>query len=175
MYFLWLMSLSMLMCFAAITNAQIVSECNVEGLEVFLNDPDMTGTNVRETPGGKVTRVIKNDPQQEIYLSFKVCKMEGDWLCVKGGFHKIKVEGWIHNSVVTTKIAAYTPQEPKLIFDNADASKKIVDKVSVERSVKILAIHGLYSKIEYQNSNDEKIRGYISNYDLCGNPYSNCN
>ena len=148
--------------------------CESKKLGVFLTDPDTSGTNIREKPNGKVKYVLKNDPSPsvELYQMFEVCRMQGNWLFVKTTNNPVEIEGWIHNSVVSATLAAYS--EPIPVYEEARDSSKEMDKVSVEQYVKILEAIGIYSKIEYKDEKGKLRTGYVKNYNLCGNPYTTC-
>jgi len=149
--------------------------CESERLEVFLTDPDTSGTHIRKTPNGQIIDVVKNDPppEVELYVMFEVCKMEGNWLLVRSTNNPKEVGGWIHNSVVSSTLAAYGSAIQ--IFDQASDNAQIIDFPKIEQYVKILASHGPFSKIEYQNNEGNKSRGFVRNHDLCGSPYTTCN
>jgi len=162
-------------CICLVQASAYAQNCEIERLGVYLTDPDTSGTNIRQSPGGAILSVVKNDPSPmvELYVMFEVCKMEGNWLLVKTTNNPEEVEGWIHNSVVSTTLAAYST--PIKIYEKPSEASKIIDRAKMEQRVKVLASKGFFSKIEYLDNERKLKRGYVKNQSLCGSAYTTCN
>ena len=146
--------------------------CTTNNLRVFLNDTDTTGTNIRSTPGGEVLTSIKNNPKEELYIMFRVCKMEGNWLLITTLNNEKDITGWIHHSVVTANVTAYGDSIPIYASKTKD---ELVDTITNHQQVVILASEGDVSKIRKTDDKGVLSTGYIENQNLCGNPYTTCN
>lgn len=151
-----------------------LEDCELKRFNVFLDDPDPTGTNIRRTPGGEIVAVIKNDPSDEVelYHQFRVCRMVGNWMLVETTYSPTYVSGWIHNSVVSVIIRAYSKQIP--IYWSADLTSEEVYRVPLDRKARILAVNNKFAKITCMDDDGHEVTGFIEVKFLCGNPYTTC-
>jgi hypothetical protein len=165
-----------LLIFAQVAFSQLEDQCSINRLNVCLNDPDTTGTNMRKSPGGEIITSIKNDPSPmvELFIMFQVCEMEGDWLKVKTVNYSQELSGWIHNTVIGANLAVYSELEPIIIYSRGRISSEVVDKVFSEQTITILESSGNFSKIKYKSSKGKVKTGWVKNNYLCGNPYTTC-
>lgn len=152
--------------------AQLSSDCPCERMEVYLTDPDTTGTNIRMEPNGKIIATIKNDAMKELFNVFEVCKTENNWLYVKTVNYPQQIEGWIYYKLLSVHIRAYN--EPVRVFNNNSLNGDFLI-VKTVREATVKECRGLSSLIEYITDEGKEISGYISNYDVCGSPYTYCN
>lgn len=149
------------------------SKCRCTG---FLIDPDTTGTNVRETPGGKIIFTIKNIVRNSSadgtdYRLFNIIRSEGNWFYVEAGhFEEVKFEGYLHNSLVGSGF-----NFPDFdIYDKPN--KNVINHIKAEGwgyQVKHLSCKLNWSKIEF-DLDGVNYKGWVKSRSLCGSPYTTC-
>ena len=69
-------------------------------LRVVVTDKDPKGTNVRESPKGKVIHTIALEPADEMERHVDVYEQNGEWFRVKLSSGK---QGWMHGSVLALR------------------------------------------------------------------------
>jgi len=99
-----LAALSALICLAGNAQAAALQACD---LSVDVIDTDPRGTNVRETPGGKVIAVLKTDPLADDWIEAHVIGQSGDWFLIDGAKDVgddektiFRGKGYLHRSVL---------------------------------------------------------------------------
>ncbi len=139
----------------------------IPSLDVYLDDPDKTATNIRQEPNGKI--ITKLDEQSDYFTLriteekngwFKVVKaigVEGNNIAIPGG------SGWIHNTV----IGISTRRKVELL--DAPEDGIIVGTIDQETGVQIKDKYKDWVKIEHNG-----LSGWIQAEWLCGNPVTTC-
>jgi hypothetical protein len=150
------------------------SNCTPSTLEVYLNDPDESGTNIRQSPGGKVVmQLVKGDIDDEFFI--KLTQADKGWFKIKspiGGMEEdVEIpngEGWIHGSVIGVDTRNYGGQTLELLDSpiNGNVVGEIKEQVY---GLKLKDICGRWVQVDYKG-----IVGWIDSNWLCGNPLTTC-
>ncbi len=143
----------------------------------YLNDPDLSGTNIRNAPNGKVVfKLVKSDDNFEYFITATAAK-EG-WFKIEpkvGGMESdITIESeecWIHGSVLGASTRNYGGQTISIFMDK-EKSKEIF-QIKQETAFSLIDLCGNMVKIKW---NDEKgnHEGWMDIDWVCGNPLTNC-
>ncbi|UKN00759.1 hypothetical protein K6119_13565 [Paracrocinitomix mangrovi] len=152
-------------------------KCDDRPIEVYLNDPDKGGTNVRDTPNGKVVGQLKED---DINVAFFITVYEASngWFRVNNIIEGMEEdfmfndngECWIHGSVLSVDTRNYEGetievmggptygiQQPDHFIDKEMSGFHLLDKC------------GPWLKVKGNG-----IEGWIHSEWLCGNPLTTC-
>lgn len=149
-------------------------DCAKSELMVYLDDPDLTGTNIRKSPGGGVISQLVLDDNNPGFM-MTVTEVENGWFkiegTISGGGDEIQLPnetGWIHNSVVSVGTRNYGNQEI-ILWNEPEGS--IETGVINEESygVRILDLCGKWIKIKHKG----KV-GWLKDGWLCGSPFTTC-
>jgi len=148
--------------------------CDASETDAYLDDPDLTGTNIRNRPGGDVImQLVKDDINIEFFLT--LTEAQDGWFKLKspiGGMEgDIDIpngEGWIHGSVISADTRNYGGQTIELL-DSPEVGTVVGTIEEEVGGLKILDMCGLWVKVEYDG-----IAGWIERDWLCGNPLTTC-
>ena len=148
--------------------------CGPSRILVTWDDPDQSGTNIRNSPGGKVIAKI-NPSDFPDGCMLEIVEASNGWLRIKGTLHgpenDINLpnnEGWIHGSVVTTGTRNYGGQRIN-ILDTPNTGKSVGSINSEAYGLRILDLCGNWVKISYNG-----MTGWVSSDWLCGVPWTTC-
>lgn len=149
-----------------------VNDCERSELAVYVNDPDDSGTNIRNRPGGKIVLTL-NGSENAFFLT--VCESQNGWFKIKGNIegldeeYKIpKGEGWIHGTVISVDTRNYGKQELE-ILDSPIKGNTVATIKEESYGIRIKEICGSWVRIKYNG-----ILGWIEADWLCGNPLTTC-
>jgi hypothetical protein len=140
----------MLLCLVGNAQAAELQACNVTAGVI---DRDPKGTNVRETPGGQVTRILKtsSDPSADDWIEVHIVGQMGDWFLIDradlvGDDTKtiFRSRGYVHRSVVG---ATGLQGNAQLRADHDVKSPVIANHVDGDQSVQLLGCWGEFAKI----------------------------
>ncbi len=139
--------LAALLYLAGNAQAAAIQACNVT-LDVIDTDPN--GTNVRETPGGKVVGVLKQ-PTEDDWIEVHVVGQSGDWFLIDkatrvGDEEKtiFSGQGYVHFSV----LGSYGLWNGMPIWIDHDENSRPVAGAAVgDQEVKFLGCWGEFAKI----------------------------
>ncbi len=84
----------------------------------------------------------------------------------------IYTKGWIHNSVVSVIVEAYS--RPIAVFSLPDLDSKVVYEIPLDRKARVISADNKFAKIRCLDDDGNEIVGYVRRNDLCGNPYTTC-
>jgi hypothetical protein len=154
--------------------ADPVRDCPPGSLAAYLDDPDLSGTNIRKSPGGAVVmQLVKDEVNIEYFLTLTEAKngwfriespvggMENDFE-IPGG------EGWIHGSVIAADTRNYGGQ--KLELRSEPGGGKLVGIIDEDvGGLRLKDLCGDWALVEYAGTT-----GWIETEWLCGNPLTNC-
>lgn len=158
---------------AEVAIAEEAPSCGAFELEVYLADPDPSGTNVREKPGGAIVTQLKLDEDNEAYFLVLTEAKDG-WFKVKNPIGTMEEDielpngAWIHGSVIGVGTRNYGGEAINLL----DQPKNGVVVGSINKEVDDLHIKdvcGSWVQIEYKGT-----IGWVENSWLCGNPLTTC-
>lgn len=158
----------------SITAESDKEDCAKSELMVYLDDPDLTGTNIRTNPGADViTKLVMDDSNPGFMMT--ISEVENGWFkiegTISGGGDEIQLPnqtGWIHNSVVSVGTRNYGNQEI-ILWNEPDGT--IETGVINEESygLRILDLCGEWIKINHKG----KV-GWVKDEWLCGSPFTTC-
>lgn len=143
--------------------------------EVWIEDKDPKGTNVRDAPSikGKIIDVFERETENEPEGSIYILGYSNGWVKVllkEGGDTNPNRDktGWISAKLVTANVQTKTGK-PAVLYSSPQHSSKKIGKIPSENLIKIVGFGCFGFKIEYKG-----ILGWISNDDVCGNPLTTC-
>jgi SH3-like domain-containing protein len=150
--------------------------CGPSRILVTWDDPDKSGTNIRNSPGGKVIAKI-NPSDFPDGCMMEIVEASNGWFRINGGIEGPGDEsdialpgnvGWIHGSVVTTGTRNYGGQKINILDEPNNG--KIVGSITTEvYGLRILDLCGNWVKISYNG-----MTGWVSSDWLCGVPWTTC-
>lgn len=148
------------------------SECEKSELAVYVNDPDDSGTNIRNSPGGKI--ILTLDGNENVFF-LTVSESRNGWFKIKGNIEGLEGEinipngeGWIHSSVISVDTRNYGRQQLKLL-DVPRKGNTVATIKEESYGIRIKEICGSWVRINYKG-----IMGWIEAFWLCGNPLTTC-
>ncbi|MCU0848619.1 MAG: hypothetical protein MUD12_12100 [Spirochaetes bacterium] len=153
------------------------SKCSVI---VYLNDPDKTGTNVRDNPGGKIVKKLplETDPANEagIYLTIK--KSKNGWLQIESVEYGEKKDAsykntWVHGKLVGTGTTNYD-EKPLGLYEKADKKSRVIAHLQGSQGVPVLACSGKWIYTEGKGKNKKKVSGWLDPDKQCSSAVTNC-
>jgi len=148
--------------------------CDPSRISVMWDDPDLSGTNIRNAPGGKIINVIRlEDFPDGCY--FEVVEQVNGWFRIDSKIFGMEKElinkggsAWIHRSVISVSTRNYGNQ--KIPVRSAPGGGTIVTTINKEANgIRILDLCGSWVKISYKGKT-----GWISNKWICSIPWTNC-
>ena len=143
---------------------------------VTWDDPDQSGTNIRNSPGGQVIAKINPSDFQDGCM-MEIVEASNGWFRIQGEIQSAGNvsdltlpgnEGWIHGSVITTGTRNYGGQKIN-ILDEPNTGKIVGSITSEVYGLKILDLCGNWVKISYNG-----MTGWVSSDWLCGVPWTTC-
>lgn len=148
------------------------------GVSLLVIDQDPKGTNVRDAPGGNVTRVIpfhgKTDAEIEL-RRVAVLERNGQWFRVRLDDGS---SGWMHASVLGSCASATEDGDPSMMAKPDDDSA-IVATVKAQTFLRLLDVRfpddrGGWAKMEYTTASGKKRTGWMMEHTLASNPHNEC-
>lgn len=148
--------------------------CDPSRIRVMWDDPDLSGTNIRNAPGGKIINVIyPKDFPDGCY--FEVVAQVNGWFKIDSkifGTEKNLINkggsAWIHRSVISVSTSNYGNQ--KIPVRSAPAGGTIVTTINKEANgIRILDLCGSWVKISYKGKT-----GWIASKWICSIPWTTC-
>lgn len=156
------------------TELEEKTDCGASRLLVSWDDPDQSGTNIRNSPSGKVIAKI-NPSDFPDGCMLEIVEAANGWLRIKGTLHSPENdinlpnnEGWIHNSVISVGTRNYGGQTIQILDSPKNGNS--VGKITKESyGLRILDLCGDWVKINYKGT-----IGWVSNEWICGIPWTTC-
>ncbi|MCD9188490.1 MAG: hypothetical protein LUM44_18880 [Pyrinomonadaceae bacterium] len=143
--------------------------------EVWIEDKDPKGTNVRDAPSikRKIVDVYERETDDEPQGSVYILGYSNGWVKVllkEGGDTNPNNDktGWVSARLVTANVQTKTGK-PAVLYALPKRSGKKIGKIPSENLIKIVGFGCFGFKIEYKG-----IVGWISDEDVCGNPLTTC-
>jgi SH3-like domain-containing protein len=160
---------------AKVKHVKLINKnCFNSRLSVCWDDPDNSGTNIRNSPGGEIIYKIMpvNFPDG---CCFDIIEASNGWFKISGLIHGIENDinlpnnqGWVHKSVISIGTRNYGDQPIKLY--DVPNGKNVVSVIrTTDYGLRINDICGSWVQIIYKG----KI-GWVQDDWLCGNPWTNC-
>jgi len=146
---------------------------------VYLNDPDLSGTNIRNSPNGEIVgQLFKDEDNPEYFIT--ILEARDGWFRIDnvvntpnglGGSFNEAGECWMHGSVLGIDTRNYGGEViPVFAYPNPETEH--ITSISQETyGLQVTDICGEWIKIQ---SKDKKIDGWVESRWLCGNPLTTC-
>ena len=144
-------------------------------LDVYLNDPDESGTNVRNSPGGDVVTKLVKDEEDNLEFFIQIVEQEDGWFKVKqisnmsDGIEIPGGEGWIHGSVLAVDTRNYGGETLYLLESPEEESAVNATIEGETYGLQLINFCGDWAEVSF-----EGVQGWIQTEWLCGNPLSTC-
>ena len=137
----------------------------------YIIDPDPKGTNVRETPNGKVTAVLPHQPDDPLLIMVKVTGYRDKWLSVV--LHD-GTKGWIFSELVGMSLRNYAPGSVAALRTQPDGSAPAVGDIFGDEEVTVLGGEGAWALVRYRHPKGHEFIGWLDPEKQCDNPYTTC-
>jgi hypothetical protein len=142
-------------------------------LPMLVIDQDPKGTNVRDSPGGKIIKVIpfggKTDPEIEARLVI-VTGSQKDWFKV---ILSDKSSGWMHRSVLGSCASPTEDGDPHMRAEPSYSSRDL-GIVKDRTPLALLDVKGLWGKFEITAPDGTSKSGWLRQEALFSNPHNDC-
>uniref|UniRef100_UPI00259A829A SH3 domain-containing protein n=1 Tax=Carboxylicivirga marina TaxID=2800988 RepID=UPI00259A829A len=149
--------------------------CEKSRIESFLNDPDTTGTNLRNSPNGEIIYVIKNNMEMELIVTFEIIDSQDNWLFIKTTYNGNQPEkrGWIYGGLVSVNTRNYEGQNINL-YSKPNKISSVKNILKGERTVSIIDVCGQWAYVRFRDESGNSIEGWLEPEMQCGSPYTTC-
>ncbi len=131
--------------------------CDPTEMEAGLDDPDASGTNIRNSPGGKVVMTLVKDDQNPEYM-FTLTESRKGWFKIKGpiggGESDIELpseEAWIHGSVISVCTRNYGGQELSLL-DEPEGGETVATIKEEACQLRLKDLCGAWTQVDYKGT-----------------------
>ena len=151
--------------------------CEKSNVTSYLNDPDTSGTNLRNCPNGEILYVIKNNNQEEDHvMTFEILNSKENWLYVKtlDNYNEPEKRGWIYGELVSVDTRNYSGQKINLYTEPNESSSVKNNIIMAEQTVYILDVCGQWAYIRFTDESGHSKEGRLEPEMQCGNPYTTC-
>jgi SH3-like domain-containing protein len=142
------------------------------GIDMLVVDTDPKGTNVRESPGGKVAHVIPfgGTSDEEIEMRrVTVKETKGQWFRVRLADD---ATGWMHTSVLGSCASATEDGDPPL-YEQMNDSGPEVARLKEGTKLRLLSLRQNWVKVETVGTGEKK-SGWMMGQALFSNPFNSC-
>lgn len=136
--------------------------CCTCSVSAYLNDPDKSGTNIRETPKGKAKGKLTYDPNCDC----KIVSFKGS----KDGWMELNEGGWVFAELFAVDTRNYGQEQKLFLYESANVDSKVVAEYLGERQMTILGCEGTWL---YVKGKDGK-KGWLPDEMVCANPLTTC-
>lgn len=146
------------------SNQSVPADDNICACSVsaYLDDPDPNGTNIRETPKGKITGQLHYDADCDcLTVSFTGSK---------DGWMRLSEGGWVHGKLFSVSTRNYAPGEKVYLQADPTEESVVVAEFDIERSFKVVGCCGSWLQVE----DDSGKIGWLTGEMICANPLTNC-
>ena len=137
----------------------------------YIIDPDPKGTNVRETPNGKVTAILPHQPDDPALIMVKVTGYRDKWLSVV--LHD-GTKGWIFSELVGMSLRNYVPGSVAVLRTRPDENAPAVGDIIGDEEVTVLGGEGGWALVRYRHPKGHEFVGWLDPEKQCDNPYTTC-
>jgi hypothetical protein len=164
--------ISVLLCLNGSITAIAAPDSHVCNVTLGVIDPDAAGTNVRQTPGGKVIGTLRiSDNATDDWIEVHVVGQSGEWFLIdyanqEGDGQKriFTGKGYMHRSVLGGSGLFGTA---KIYADHSEKSKQILKSEEPDQQVQALDCWGKFVRI--------RAKGGIGwTTDVCTNQRTTC-
>jgi len=164
-------SVSMIVfCLSALLFASVgmASDENVQdSFPLLISDPDPAGTNLRQTPGGRIIAVIPSEPDGKM-RQVRAIESRNGWFHVLAK-EQAPVEGWMHGSVLA--VCAYPTEDGNAaLYAEAGESEEPLCRVSPTTPMRPLERKGGWLKVRYTSDSGKTTDAWMLVYVANGSP-----
>ncbi|MFO0355740.1 MAG: hypothetical protein ACK50A_02210 [Sphingobacteriaceae bacterium] len=138
-----------------------IDSCGCEST-VYLNDPDTNGTNVRDTPNGKVIKKLKYDPDC-LCLIVNISSSKNEWVQLKEG-------GWVYAPLFAVGSRNYGENNKLYLNESPTEESPTTAEYMDEQEFIILGCNGTWL---YVKGKDGK-KGWLTQNMQCPTPLTTC-
>lgn len=138
-------------------------------IPLMVIDADPKGTNVRDKPGGAVSRVIPLVSKTDERIRLRRVTVTGQnaaWFSVRlddGG------SGWMHGSVLGSCASGPSPMLTK-----PDNSAALLVTLQDGTPLNLLEVSGNWAKMSYTDASGKTVSGWMRQASLSSNPHNDC-
>jgi hypothetical protein len=136
-------------------------DCACSG-SAYLIDPDTTGTNIRDTPNGKIIGKLKYDEDCECeIISFD--QSQSGWL-------KLDVGGWVHGSLFAIDTRNYGEGAKVFLMSSPTDDSDVTKEFDTEKTFTIIGCCGSWLQVK----DSDGTVGWLTEDMICANPLTSC-
>jgi hypothetical protein len=132
-----------------------------QGVAMLVFDPDPKGANVRETPGGKVVKVIPAKGKTDAEIDLRrviVAVRERDWFTVRLDDGSL---GWVHCSMLGACVAPYADNANTPMHLKPEVGSALVTRIIKATPVWRLDVGGTWAKAAFYESSGNRVEGWM--------------
>lgn len=133
--------------------------CNVSA---YLDDPDASGTNIRETPKGKIMGQLHYDTDCDC-LTVSFVESKDGWM-------KLSEGGWVLGKLFSVDTRNYGPGQKIYLQADPTEESEVVAEFDTEKSFHVKGCCGSWLQVE---DSDGKV-GWLTGEMICANPLTTC-
>jgi SH3-like domain-containing protein len=137
------------------------SDCNCS-VSAYLSDPDPEGTNIRETPKGKITGQLHYEPDCDC-LTVRFVESKDGWMKLSDG-------GWVLGKLFSVDTRNYGEGEKVYLKEFPTEESKVVAEFDTEQNFKVKGCCGSWLQVEDSSGTT----GWLTADMICANPLTNC-
>ena len=147
-------------------------------LEAWVIDKDVNGLNVRDKPDikGKIIDNLKYANDDDEIVIVTINGYSNGWVKITdartvSGEEQFSGTGWVSAKMVTVRTQRLDGNNKKSVAIYADRPKKVRKSGTIpnEEYVEIVGFDCFGFKVKYKSKT-----GWLSTYDMCGNPVTTC-
>lgn len=143
-------------------------------LTVFLNDPDLTGTNVRKEPKGAIIyQMVRKNEEEEFLIDLS--QAQGGWFkvtAIEGMDGAVAIDytaAWVHGSVLGVNTKNYGGETITIYEEATPKAPLVTSTTEVLYNLSLVDICGEWVKVKGKD-----FTGWIQQQWLCGSSLTNC-
>lgn len=129
---------------------------------MYLNDPDTSGTNVRDKVNGNIIRKLHYD-KECLCLTVKIKSADDQWLELEEG-------GWVFGPLFAIGSRNYAQNEKVYLNESPSDESATVAEYQTEQEFKVLSCNGSWLYVEGK----DKKRGWLNKEMQCPSAVTTC-
>ena len=131
-------------------------------VSAYLDDPDASGTNIREIPKGKVIGQLHYDTDCDC-LTVSFVESKDGWM-------KLSEGGWVLGKLFSVDTRNYGPGQKVYLQADPTEESDVIAEFDTEKSFRVKGCCGSWLQVEDSNG---KV-GWLTGEMICANPLTNC-
>jgi hypothetical protein len=133
--------------------------CNVDA---YLDDPDASGTNIRETPKGKIIGQLHYETDCDC-LTVSFVESKGGWM-------KLTEGGWVLGKLFSVDTRNYGPGQKIYLQADPTEESEVVAEFDTEKTFRVKGCCGSWLQVEDSGGKT----GWLTGEMACANPLTTC-